>query len=199
MAGIRKIDKGNVWFSSDHHFCHYNVIKFEKRPFQDTLEMNQEMVARWNSVVGPEDTIYYLGDFCLSNKKKIMEFKKKMNGKHWILIKGNHDRSAKSMMECGFDEVYKQLRLELAPDVDVLLCHYPYRPKNDITKDSLADLPEFKIKHFNDRPVDDGGWLIHGHTHSRWSIKDHMINVSVENWDYKPVHFRDILKIIKGT
>ncbi|PIP83204.1 MAG: hypothetical protein CO113_03370 [Elusimicrobia bacterium CG_4_9_14_3_um_filter_62_55] len=47
-----------IFFTADTHFNHANVIKYCARPFASIDEMNREMIARWNAVVGPEDTVY---------------------------------------------------------------------------------------------------------------------------------------------
>lgn len=78
-----------IFFTSDHHFCHANIIKYCKRPFESVDQMNEEMVRRWNEVVGDEDTVYYLGDFSLA-KQAVELFARRLNGeKHFIM--GNHD------------------------------------------------------------------------------------------------------------
>jgi calcineurin-like phosphoesterase family protein len=54
-----------VFFTSDTHFNHANIISYCSRPFSSADEMNREIIARWNAVVGPEDTVYHLGDFAM--------------------------------------------------------------------------------------------------------------------------------------
>ena len=56
-----------IFFTSDHHFYHTNIIKYCQRPFQSVEEMNEVMVERWNAVVGKNDTVYYLGDLELKS------------------------------------------------------------------------------------------------------------------------------------
>lgn len=80
-----------TFFISDTHFGHANVIRFDKRPFADVDQMNEEMIARWNKVVGPDDTIYHLGDFSFLPAEKTLAVLRRLNGqKH--LIYGNHDQ-----------------------------------------------------------------------------------------------------------
>lgn len=122
------------FFISDTHFGHYNVIEYSNRPFKTSIvegekkqivtEMNDFLIEKWNSVVSDEDTVYFIGDFAflpLNEMKKIMQ---KLKGEK-ILIKGNHDRSNKQMIEIGFKHVYEQYNMNIG-GYDVLLCHYPY-------------------------------------------------------------------------
>lgn len=80
----------NTWFTSDHHFGHKNILEYEKeaRPFASVEEMNEELIVRWNSVVGSTDRVYHLGDFCFGRHN--IQIASRLNGKK-ILIMGNHD------------------------------------------------------------------------------------------------------------
>ena len=52
-----------IWFTSDTHFGHANVLDFCERPW-DTIEaMNDALVDAINECVAPTDTLYHLGDF----------------------------------------------------------------------------------------------------------------------------------------
>lgn len=56
------------FFTSDTHFGHVNIILYCNRPFASVLEMNEQVIARWNDRVGPRDTVYHLGDFAMGLK-----------------------------------------------------------------------------------------------------------------------------------
>ena len=45
---------GKLFFTSDHHFGHDNIIKFCNRPFEDVREMNQVLIERWNKKIKTE-------------------------------------------------------------------------------------------------------------------------------------------------
>ena len=49
------------FFTSDTHFGHANVIKFDNRPFANIEEHDEELVRRWNAVVKPGDVVCHLG------------------------------------------------------------------------------------------------------------------------------------------
>ena len=49
---------GKIFVTSDTHFNHKNIIEYCKRPFKDTLEMNEYIIEKWNSVVKDEDIVY---------------------------------------------------------------------------------------------------------------------------------------------
>lgn len=76
--------------------------------------------------------------------------------------------------------------MEIAGEM-VLLHHFPYRAET-----------EPKQKYYGQRPVDNGGWLIHGHVHNRWKLSGRQINVSVENWNFEPVGLETIATIIEA-
>lgn len=56
-----------VWLTSDHHFGHSAIIQFASRPYVTVAEMDNDLISRWNSVVGPEDIVYHLVDFSFHN------------------------------------------------------------------------------------------------------------------------------------
>ncbi len=75
---------------ADLHFGHKNIIKHEKRPFENIEEMDKNLIAMWNNIASKEDVIYILGDFSWYNGAKTSELLKRLNGRK-ILIIGNHD------------------------------------------------------------------------------------------------------------
>jgi len=182
-----------TWFTSDHHFGHANIIKYCERPFNSVAHMNAAMMGAWNGVVAADDTVYYLGDFAMQ-PRLVAEILPQLNGTK-ILIAGNHDRChpkignterfLQAYLDAGFASVDVQLEMEIGGQT-VLLHHFPYRTET-----------EPKQKYYGQRPIDNGGWLIHGHVHHRWKISGRQINVSVENWNFEPVNFETIACIIE--
>jgi calcineurin-like phosphoesterase family protein len=160
--------------------------------------MNEEMIRRSNLVVKPGDTIYHIGDFSLkiTTMERILP---RLFGRH-VLVPGNHDmchhvhRKHKKMTEryeaAGFtvsSTLHPILRIE--DTCPASMCHFPYR----------ATMPEDEQQRYAQwRPEDKGGWLLHGHVHCAWRIKERMINVGVDVWDYSPVSLEEIMAIIDG-
>lgn len=44
-----------IFFTSDLHFGHKNIIRYDNRPFLSVEEMDAEIVRRWNAKVSPDD------------------------------------------------------------------------------------------------------------------------------------------------
>ena len=81
-----------VFFTSDLHFGHENVISFDNRPFTSVEEMDRELVRRWNAKVCKDDMVYVLGDMIWKSRNNDAHILiKSLNGQI-VLIKGNHDR-----------------------------------------------------------------------------------------------------------
>ena len=77
-----KFDGSRVFFTSDTHFNHTNIIRFCNRPFKDVSHMNETMISNWNRVVGPEDIVFHLGDFCLGGSAEWINVLNRLNGKN---------------------------------------------------------------------------------------------------------------------
>jgi calcineurin-like phosphoesterase family protein len=115
------LDLATVNFvTSDTHFGHARIIELCNRPFGDVDEMNEELVRRWNHVVGADDTVLHLGDLALGEREHSIGLTAALNGRK-LVVPGNHDlfwshyrASAK----------YKALNAELRPvDMGLPLVH----------------------------------------------------------------------------
>ena len=78
-----------IFVTSDTHFLHNKPFLYEPRGFASTEEMSEAIVKRWNSVVKSEDTVYHLGDICLSDTNGAIPYIQSLNG-NIIWIRGNH-------------------------------------------------------------------------------------------------------------
>ena len=177
MGNIRK-----VFFSSDHHFGHANVIKYTNRPFANVQEMDNELIARHNSVVSKNDIVYFVGDFAFySEPEKIINILKKMNGeKHFI--SGNHDRGMfkeeimknfQTFSKSPLKEIYVEDKTAKGGKQLIVLCHYALRVWNK--------------SHY-------GAFHLYGHSHgSLPEDKNSMsFDIGVGSWDFYPVSYEQV-------
>jgi len=58
----------STYFTSDHHFGHAGALGLYRRPFASVTEMDRQMLDRWNSVIGSDDEVWYLGDFAIRQR-----------------------------------------------------------------------------------------------------------------------------------
>lgn len=95
-----------LFITSDTHFWHSNIIRYCNRPWSDVESMNKALIENWNSVVGENDKVIHLGDFCFGNKTKAESIIKQLHGKI-DLVMGNHDRlKIQDYYNMGFHRVY---------------------------------------------------------------------------------------------
>lgn len=114
----------NTYFISDLHFGHYNIIRFDNRPFKTVEEMDNTLIVNWNDTINDDDIVYILGDISWYNPEQTYNILKQLKGKK-ILIKGNHDNIVKDK-RCreqfitikDYDEIYLNNQL-------IILSHYP--------------------------------------------------------------------------
>ncbi|MBO4333404.1 MAG: metallophosphoesterase [Paludibacteraceae bacterium] len=113
----------NVFFTSDTHFGHQNILQYAQRPFKTIKEMDETLIANWNQTVPDNATVYHLGDFCFGDAENVARIVEQLNG-NIVLIKGNHDRNIDQRCIHLFQEVYDQHSL-LIEGQRILLNHYP--------------------------------------------------------------------------
>lgn len=156
---------GKSFITADHHFFHENIIKYTGRPFAGLEDMHETMIKNWNDVVGPDDLVWHLGDFCMSghydDMKNILD---RLNGDK-ILILGNHDTYKKDeYLKSGFKEVYAH---PIIIHQVLILSHEPMAMSED--------MPYYNL---------------HGHTHDRDILENEnkRRNVSVEKTGFYPIN-----------
>jgi len=190
----------DIYFITDHHFGHANIIEFCERPFTDVDQMDAVLIRRWNTKVAPDDQVYHLGDFTLGEDAE--SYFKQLNGRIRILgISWHHDRRwlprrnilspdmKVSNLTVG---IYPFLAtanghpIEVLPPMHVIemdigekyphaivLCHYP--------------LAEWDRKHY-------GAWHLHGHSHGKYRGNGLIMDIGVDNHDFYPVSLNKIEK-----
>ncbi len=160
-----------IWFTSDCHFGHTNIIKYCNRPFKNVDEMDNELIRLWNESVKPDDTIYIAGDFCmkLAKHRRYYEYiVNQLNGKK-ILIPGNHEIE-KYNFYCG------------DRGIGFWSIHYPY-----------IEVEGFPVCHDPSlATADRSKWFLCGHVHNQYHICGNVINVGVDVNNYRPISLIDI-------
>jgi calcineurin-like phosphoesterase family protein len=172
----------NIFFASDHHFGHANILTFKRddgtalREFESVSHMNEHMVNCHNSVVKPGDKMYFLGDVCMDRKGQGLEILARMNGTK-VLIKGNHDQCKPADYLRYFKDIRGSHQFE-----GLIMTHIP------IHAESLGRW----------------GLNVHGHLHYQVvrmplaQIPDQRyFNVGMERINYTPVSLEEIKKQVK--
>lgn len=112
-----------IWFVSDMHFGHKNIISYCNRPYESVEEMNEALVDNWNSNVQATDTVYHLGDWAFHDYHNLG----RLNGRI-ISVPGNHDFERISKLTPylpnGFTEEVHYLKIDKF--YRFTLCHYPF-------------------------------------------------------------------------
>lgn len=126
-----------IYFTSDTHFGHKNIIKHTGRPFYSIQEMDDILVRNWNRKVGVYDDIYILGDVSMKGAEYVQEILVKLNGRKY-LVRGNHDKFADQE---GFDKNifvwikdYYELKYK---NEKFILFHYPIEEWNQFFRDAI--------------------------------------------------------------
>ena len=102
-----------MFFTSDTHFNHTNIIQYCQRPFKSTDEMNEAMIDNWNSIVGEDDTVFHLGDFCLGGAAEWNKILNRLNGRIYLIL-GNHDlKNIRQGFIERFEHVAMAMRIEI--------------------------------------------------------------------------------------
>lgn len=161
---MRELDNVYIW--SDQHFGHENIIRYSNRPFRDKFDMDEQLIANHNEVVGENDICLWIGDIAFMKDHKANIMLRRCNG-YKILIVGNHDMQKKKLKKLDVDEFH--LTYEITDEINYLFTHYP-----------LDNVPANTIN-------------VHGHTHTEGDQSDFHINVSVEQINYTPVPLRNVL------
>lgn len=174
-----------LFFTSDLHFGHANIIRYDDRPFASVGDMDNTIISNWNKKVSSNDKVYILGDVSWYDATRSAEILNELNGRK-ILITGNHDKNIGSISRQCFEYVAPYEELHLPGNDHLVLCHYP--------------ITFFNRHHY-------GAYMLYGHVHNshEWNfvknyqrelheldIKCNMCNVGCMLWDYEPVTFKEI-------
>ena len=160
-----------IYFTSDLHFWHRNIIEYCKRPFASVEEMNEGLIDRWNNRVRSTDTIYVLGDVSFGDADQTDQVLLRLNGfKHLII--GNHDRHGRHSRKTPYPwenhfltiADYKRVKVE---GHKFVLCHFPFA--------------SWERGYVN----------LHGHTHGMHPSYYRQHDVGVDSNNYEPITWQE--------
>jgi calcineurin-like phosphoesterase family protein len=218
----------NTYMISDTHFGHYNIRKFEPIRLEMSYKFNFNenlddfMMARWNSIVSKEDTVFHLGDLYFEGRNSTFDIKKlsNLNGNKILLI-GNHDRTnyLKKLDKSWkiIDKIEIDLNNEFKNEIlNKLNNNFKLSQKEKrLQVCYITEINETRIL-FSHFPLYDNNQYdlkyqnivksleflyesfncqvnIHGHIHSHDSAFKNSINVSIEKLDFNPVKLKNLL------
>jgi calcineurin-like phosphoesterase family protein len=183
----------NIFFISDLHLGHTNVLRYDNRPFANVDEMHSTLVERWNSVVGDDDIVYFLGDLFFSRIDTAVWFLNNVRGRISCVL-GNHDREDQIRRLRRFENIYPygvgiDIRDDNSPELrrnqgyrHVVLSHYPILSWN-------------RAHH--------GSFHLHGHCHGNLLrtnpdyYRGRVMDVGCNLIDYTPISFNQVSEIMR--
>lgn len=183
---------GEIWFTSDTHFWHANILRFTnaggtriRHEFpEDAVEaMNEKMIEEWRKVVAPHDKIYHLGDVSFKYGQELSSVMSRLPG-HKRLILGNHDK----LKGTNLADWFQKVELWRCFGKEGFFCtHIPTH------RDNFPHSCKVNV---------------HGHIHAGYVKCDDYyfgnplenpayMNVCVEVTAYRPIHMDEILEHVK--
>ena len=176
-----------IYFTSDLHFFHSNIIKLRKRPFADANEMDEALIRNWNNQVLPTDHVYILGDISMAPTYYIAEIMNRLNGKKY-LVKGNHDKFVDRVDWDKYSHIFEWVKPyhEMVESTQkIVLFHYPIAEWNGFFRGALH---------------------LHGHQHNdptynlrQKSFGLRRYDVGVDANKFTPVSLKYILNFLKDV
>lgn len=188
----------NIYFTSDTHYGHANIIQYCLRPWltndeyarmragekikvsEDTLARHDEdMLSYFNHKVGPDDILIHAGDVAWGYGK-LEEFAVRLNCKNVYVTVGNHDDEADLRHIFGRDKVFERFMVDINGQKAVI-DHYP----GDSWEDSHK-----------------GAWQLFGHIHGvgnarrrqvpSWALS---VDIGVDSHDFRPWSWQELTKL----
>lgn len=183
MKQIKIIEPELLFFSSDHHFGHENVIKHCNRPYDNVEEMDEDLISKWNEVVPKNGLVIHGGDLSMDLSYDVLKQKylNRLNGRIIFQVIGNHDRKLEKWLYNNKTHNYpfgdKVLVIVKDPDSE-------YGRKKII----VNHFPELSWYH-----IHNDSWHMYGHTHNTLTHPNkHAVDITVDATAYYPISYKDI-------
>jgi calcineurin-like phosphoesterase family protein len=158
-----------LFFTADTHFGDHRTLNIHRRPFPTVAEMDEQLVARWNAVVGAGDVVWHLGDVA-RRPSDVPALLARLNGtKH--LLRGNNDPAATVQAE-GWSSIGDYAEL-VEDGHSLVLGHYPFRSWNGQHRRAIN---------------------LHGHSHGKLKAMLRQFDVGVDVHCFAPVTLTALLQ-----
>ena len=177
----------HIFFTSDTHFHHENIMRYSNRPFVSIEEHDRTLIENWNKKVPKNGIVYHLGDVGFASSECLNNILSQLNGKIHLIV-GNHDHKHILKQQCKFFEsIEMQYTIQIG-EQQILLNHCPM----------LCFPGAYR-----------GWWQLFGHVHSGPRVFDGLdlprlnmlfptqYDVGVDNNNFTPVSFYEVQKIIQ--
>lgn len=187
---IKNTDKSKLFFISDPHFHHTNVIEYCNRPWGDIKTHDEALVQNWNRVVPKDGEVICGGDFIWTgNIDWIKSIVEKLNGKIHLIL-GNHDYQNKLDRE-----IFKSIFASVSDMI--------YLQVKD--EDTSSGHMNFIISHYPMMYWRRGYYHLHGHVHSgeRSTASEKVpfhpmrYDIGVDNNNYRPISYYELNEIFE--
>lgn len=173
-----------TWVTSDWHMAHAKPFIYESRGFTLSHQHDEAVILNHNSVVRPNDIVWFLGDAMLGPDQEYgLECISRLNGQIHM-IRGNHDTDQK---------VAKYLTLPNVVQAGLWA--------NMIKKGKFSLYLSHFPCHVGDPMLSKNGlWNLAGHTHSKDKFENGMFkcyNVALDAHNCFPCLLDDIITDIR--
>ena len=162
-----------TFFTSDHHFGDAPRLRIERRPYPDIRAMDEGYVALWNAVVGPDDTVWHLGDFALTSDHAAAILPR-LNGTKHLLAGNNDPPGALALPGWASAGHYAEVTVD---GVGLVLGHYAFRTWNGMGGGGARARRN-----------------LHGHSHGKLTRVSRQHDVGVDVWGGRPVTIAEITR-----
>lgn len=167
-----------IFYTSDLHIGHSNIIKLNNRPFSSVEEMNNVIIRNYQETVSNNDDVYILGDVVFKFPDSPERLFSQLPGQKHLII-GNHDAKLAKGCYKFFESIDDYAKIT-DKERKVILFHYPILEWDGYFK---------------------GSYHLYGHIHNNTDNYTYEIiskiprayNVGVDVNNYKPVTLDELI------